>query len=332
MRRAALHAPRDVRVSDVADPRPGAGESLVRITGVGICGSDLHWYREGAIGDAALERPLVLGHEMAGIVLSGPLEGRTVALDPAVPCGHCRECRGGLDHLCEQMRFAGHGRTDGALRELMAWPDSRIHRLPDGFDGAQASLLEPLGVAVHSVDLGHLRHASTVAVIGCGPIGLMIVQLATMLGCRVVAVEPLPHRRDAARRAGATVAVSPGGEDGSGFDNRCDVAFEVSGTDDGLERSARLVRPAARVVIVGIPCGDRTTFPAALVRRKGLTLALARRMTQGAYERAIALGTSGTIDLTWLVSHRFALTDAGQAFDVADRRIGLKVVIDVDDE
>ncbi len=92
MKSAAIHAPGDVRVNDMPEPVPGPGESLVRITSVGLCGSDLHWFDEGAIGDAVLVKPLVLGHEMAGVVLSGPLEGRSVGLDPAVPCGHCREC------------------------------------------------------------------------------------------------------------------------------------------------------------------------------------------------------------------------------------------------
>ncbi len=330
MKCAAIHGPGDVRVLDVPPPVPTAGESLVRITAVGLCGSDIHWWDEGAIGDAALNGPLILGHEIAGIVEAGPLTGRSVAIDPAIPCGRCRECEAGLEHLCERMRFAGHGRTDGGLTELLAWPDSRLHALPDGFDGATGALLEPLGVAVHSVDLGHLRHGGSVAVVGCGPIGLMIIQLSVMSGCRVVAVEPLPHRREAARQAGADVALAPDelGANES-LTNACDVAFEVSGTDSGLDSAARFVRPGARIVIVGIPDGDTTAFAAALMRRKGLTLALARRMTVDAYRRAIALGTSGAIDVTWLVSHRWPLDEAPAAFDLAARREGLKVLIDV---
>ena len=97
MRCAALHAPGDIRVEQRPDPVVGAGESLVRVTSVGLCGSDLHWFAAGAIGDAAISRPLVLGHEMAGVVVSGPLAGRSVGLDPALPCGHCRECGSGLE-------------------------------------------------------------------------------------------------------------------------------------------------------------------------------------------------------------------------------------------
>lgn len=330
MRCATIHAPGDVRVGEMPEPVAGPGESLVRITGVGLCGSDLHWFAEGAIGDARLSRPLVLGHEMAGVVVSGPLEGRSVGLDPAVPCGHCHECDAGLEHLCTRMTFAGHGLTDGGLREFVAWPDRRLHLLPDGYDPAAGSLLEPLGVAVHSADLGHLRHGWKVAVVGCGPIGLMLVQLAVLSGCEVVAVEPRPHRRDAALRAGATVAMSPEDVVHAGeLDSTCDVAFEVSGADDGLGRAGLLVRPGARIVLVGIPDEDSTSFSASLMRRKGLTLACVRRMTDGAYARAISLGTRGVVDLSWLTSHRFGLADAAKAFDTASRREGLKVVVDV---
>ena len=122
MRCAVLHAPGDIRVEQRPDAVAGSGESLVRVTSVGLCGSDLHWFAAGAIGDAAISRPLVLGHEMAGVVVSGSLAGRSVGLDPALPCGRCRECGAGLEHLCTRMDFAGHGSTDGGLRELVAWP------------------------------------------------------------------------------------------------------------------------------------------------------------------------------------------------------------------
>jgi L-iditol 2-dehydrogenase len=329
MRCALLHAPGDVRVEQRPDPVAAAGESVVRITSVGLCGSDLHWFAAGAIGDAAIDRPLVLGHEMAGVVVDGPLAGRSVGLDPALPCGRCHECARGVEHLCTRMHFAGHGGTDGGLRELVAWPDERLHLLPDGYDPASGALLEPLGVAVHSADLAHLRPGWTVAVTGCGPIGLMLLQLAARAGCEVVAVEPLAHRRAAAVRAGAVATLAPEALTGSGREGSCDVAFEVSGTDDGLARAAALVRPGARVVVVGIPDADSTTVGASALRRKGLTLAWVRRMTADAYTRAIALAVRGAVDLTWLTTHRFPLDEAPEAFASAARRDGLKVVVDV---
>jgi L-iditol 2-dehydrogenase len=329
MRCATIHAAGDVRVEQMPDPVPGPGESLVRITSVGLCGSDLHWFVEGGIGDAALARPLVLGHEMAGIVVSGPLTGRSVGVDPALPCERCRECRAGLEHLCTRMHFAGHSDTDGGLRELMAWPDHRLHLLPDRYDPACGALLEPLGVAVHSTDLAHLRPGWSVAVVGCGPIGLMLVQLAAAAGCEVVAVEPRDHRRAAALHAGAATALAPDEVPDSPSTSTCHVAFEVSGADDGLASAAALARPGARIVLVGIPDDDSTTFQASLMRRKGLTLACARRMTADAYERAISLAVREVVDLSWLTSDRFPLDDAAAAFATATRRDGLKVVVDV---
>ena len=156
MRAARLHAVGDLRVAQEPVPAAEPGTVLVRVTAVGICGSDLHWWDEGAIGDATLAHPLVLGHEGAGVIAEGPRRGERVAIDPAITCGNCRACRDGYANLCYRIQFAGHGETDGMMRELMAWPTELLRPLPDTVTDADGALLEPLGVAVHSVDLGHL--------------------------------------------------------------------------------------------------------------------------------------------------------------------------------
>jgi L-iditol 2-dehydrogenase len=329
MRTARLHAPGDIRVTTEEAAPDAPGRSRVRVTSVGLCGSDLHWFTEGAIGDAVLRRPLVLGHEIAGVVLDGPMAGATVGVDPAVPCGRCATCARGDGHLCPTVAFSGHGGVDGGLQEEMVWPDHLLHRLPDGYDGAQGTLLEPLGVAVHALDLSHVRAGATVGVVGCGPIGLLLIQLVRASGAHVVAVEPRPHRVDAARRAGAAVAVTPDGLAGLAELDSCDVVFEVSGADAGLAHAGHLLRPGGRIVLVGIPDEDATTFQASLMRRKGVTLACVRRMTEAAYARGITLALQGVVDLTWLTSHRFPLDKAAEAFSVAAAREGLKVVVDV---
>ena len=156
------------------------------------------------------------------------------------------------------------------------------------------------------------------------------MQLAVLSGCDVVAVEPLPHRRAAALRAGATTALAPDEVvRGSALDGTCDAAFEVSGVDDGLARAADLVRPGARIVLVGIP--DRGLHHVHRLDHapKGLTLACVRRMTADAYRRAITLAVRGAVDLSWSTSHRFPLDDAPEAFASAARREGLKVVVDL---
>jgi L-iditol 2-dehydrogenase len=325
MRVARLMAPGVVEIMDEPRPEPKAGESLVRVGAVGLCGSDLHWFGEGAIGDAVLSRPLVLGHEFGGTVEGGPLDGRRVAVDPAIPDGTCARCLEGNPNLCPNVRFAGHGSTDGGLREYMAWPTGRLHPVPDKFDDAVVAMLEPLGVALHCLDLGHVHLGSSAAVVGCGPIGLMLVQaLLTAGASRVVAVEPLEHRRDAAARSGAQLVLSP--EQAAAHAAEVDIAFEVAGTDDAVAITMHLVRAGGRVVLAGIPDDDRTTFPAALARRKGLTIAMARRMKE-AYPRAINMVERGVVDIDWLASKSFALADAAEAFAVAARREGLKILV-----
>jgi L-iditol 2-dehydrogenase len=332
MKAARLHGVGDVRVGEEESPHAGAGTSLVRVTAVGLCGSDLHWFGEGAIGDAALVQPLVLGHEFAGVVQEGPLAGRRVAVDPAIPCFHCPQCLEGNHNLCVRIRFAGHGRQDGGLREFLEWPDGLLHPLPDSVSDAGGAVLEPLGVAIHTFDLGHAQVATTAAVVGCGPIGLLLIQVARAAGIGpVVAVDPLPHRRDAAKAYGADVVLSPdearAADPGDlGITGGVQVAFEVAGNDDAVHVALHLARPGARVVLAGIPDDDRTSFPASLARRKGATLVLVRRM-KDVYPRAIRLVERGLVDVDSVVTQRFPLDRAAEAFTVATARQGLKVLI-----
>jgi L-iditol 2-dehydrogenase len=329
---ARLHGVSDVRLTDEPTPEPGPGESLVRVTAVGLCGSDLHWYTEGGIGDARLDRPLVAGHEFAGVIAGGPRDGQPVAVDPAIPCETCEACRDGYRNLCPRIRFAGHSDLDGALREYLAWPTAHLYPLPDPLSAADGAMLEPLGVALHALDLGHVRVAATVAVVGCGPIGLMLTQLAKVAGAsRVLAVEPLPHRLAVATRYGADAAATPAEADPAWWRDAAgrgvDVAFEVAGTDAAVETALTAVRPGGRVVLVGIPGDDRTSFPASLARRKGVTIALSRRMND-VYPRAIRLVEQGRLDVSSLVTDRYPLEQVGKALDAAKERGGLKVIVE----
>lgn len=336
MRVARLHGVGDVRLTDEPAPEAPPGHRLVRVTAVGICGSDLHWYAEAGIGDARLARPLVIGHEFAGVIEGGTRHGEPVAVDPAMPCGECELCLEGHRNLCVRIRFAGHGDQDGALREYVAWPTELLHPLPDGFSPADGAMLEPLGVAIHAADLGHLRVGASVGVFGCGPIGLLLIQVARAAGAStVVAVDPLEHRLDAARRLGADLALTPDEADDPGTlaaragGNRhgVHVAFEVAGTDAAVDLAVNAARPGARVVLVGIPSDDRTSFPAGHARRKGLTILMSRRMKE-VYPRAVALVRSGRVDVRSVVSDTFPLAEAGKAFEIAVARTGLKVIVE----
>ena len=324
MRVSRLHAAGDLRLSDEPVPEPGAGESLVRVEAVGICGSDLHWYEEGGIGDSRIDAPLVIGHEFAGVVESGPLAGRRVAVDPAIPCERCESCREGHPNLCPTVGFAGHGSRDGALQQYLSWPSHRLIPLPDTLDGVAGAMLEPLGVAIHAVGLGHVEVGARVAVVGCGPIGLLLAQVSRAAGASVVlAIDPLEHRRAA---AGADVAISP--EEIDAWDGpEVDVVFEAAGSDEAVALALRAARPGARVVLVGIPTGDQTTFTASLARRKGVALVLVHRMGE-VYPRALRLVAAGAVDIMSMVTHRYPLDRVAEAFAVAAGREGLKVVVE----
>jgi L-iditol 2-dehydrogenase len=327
-----LYQAGDIRVGDAERPTPGPGESLVRVSAVGLCGSDLHWFVEGGIGDARLGTPLVLGHEFAGFVEGGALDGRRVAVDPAIPCGICDRCREGNANLCPTVGFAGHGNQDGGLREYLAWPTRLLHPVPPTFSDAAAALLEPLGVVLHAFELGHVSLGASVAVVGCGPIGLMLLQVARAAGCGpLVAIEPLDHRRARAAGFGADVVLDPHGDlpgslAGAGVPHGVDVAFEVAGTDDAVSLAMQLARPGARVVLAGIPAGDQTTFPASVARRKGLTFALVRRMKE-TYPRAIRLVERALVDVDSIVTNQFPLTEVAEAFATAAARNGLKTLV-----
>jgi L-iditol 2-dehydrogenase len=330
---ARLHGPGDLRLAEEPAPEPGPGMSLVQVSAVGICGSDLHWWGEAGIGDATLTRPLVLGHEAAGVIGDGPRRGERVAIDPAIWCGTCQPCRDGYRNLCTRIRFAGHGSQDGAMREFMTWPPHLLHPLPDSLSDADGAVLEPLGVAIHALDLGHVRLGASAAVAGCGPIGLLLIQVLRTAGAaRITAFDPLPHRRAAATRLGADVALDPAEATSAAAlaqitGEGVDVAFEMAGTGGAVALAVAAVRAGGRVVLGGIPADDTTTFQASAARRKGLTIAMVRRMNE-VYGRAITLAACGRVDLAAVVTHRFDLSGAPAAMGTAADRTGLKVIIE----
>ena len=317
-------------------PEPGPGDALIRVGAVGLCGSDRHWVVDGGIGDAVLAAPLVLGHEFAGVVDSGSLRGRRVAVDPAVSCGTCEPCTSGRENLCLRVVFAGHGRTDGALREFLAWPESSLYPVSDDLDDRVGAMVEPLAVAIHGVDLGRVDEGATVGVVGCGPIGLLVVALVRAAGASlIVATDPSPQRRAAATALGASrvIEATETPDDGDAViaatgGRGLDVVFEVAGEAAAVECAVTAARPGARVILLGIPPDDRTTFAASVARRKGLTLKLTRRSTHDTFRRAVQLAEAGSIDLGGLVTLRVPLREGPLAFDALVRRDGIKTVIE----
>ena len=327
-----LHRDGILRSHEEPAPEPGDGEALVRVTAVGLCGSDRHWLLERGIGETTLDRPLVLGHEFGGVAETGRYRGRRVAVDPAVPCWACDLCATGRENLCLGLRFAGHGHTDGGLREFVAWPERSLFPLAEEIARDEESLVEPLAIAIHAMDLADIPPGATVAVLGAGPIGLLIVTLAREAGARtIVATDHLPHRQDAARSRGATTAVTPQETDAikaSLTDRGADVVFEAAGEQPAVDQAVELAAPGATIVLVGIPSEDRTGFSASTARRKGLVLKLTRRSTASAFARAVDLANRRDLDLASLVTLRVRLDDAQRGFDALVDRSGIKVVIE----
>jgi L-iditol 2-dehydrogenase len=337
MKTVRLHAAQDLRVHEEPQPAPQRDEALLRVTAIGVCGSDLHWYNEAGIGDAKLHHPLVLGHEFAGVIEDGDRRGQRVTVDPALPCGCCEWCLEGHPNLCPNTRFAGHGKDDGALREYMAWPENAMFPIPDSISDADGAMLEPLGVAIHTVDLAHLKVGMSVGVFGCGPIGLFTLQMARLAGAtNIVATDTRQHRLDAAKSLGAAEVFLSSGQDSeeskaiwSATNRRgLDVAFECAGDQHAVDAAMTAVKIGGKVILCGIPSDDRTSFVASVARRKGLTIKLVRRMKH-VYPRAIDLVERGLVDVRSLVTHRYSLQEAPQAFEVANRREGIKVIVDV---
>jgi L-iditol 2-dehydrogenase len=348
MRVSRLYGIRDVRVEDGPVPEPGPDEVLLKIASVGTCGSDVHYYVEGAIGDQVVTDPITMGHEfsawIAGLgedVENEELEiGQLVAVEPAIPCGVCEHCLHGHPNLCPNVRFCGTPPIDGVFAEYAVMPAENCFPLPEGFTPEEGALLEPLGIAIHTVDLAHLKVGETVAILGAGPVGLLTAAVARAAGAgRIYMTEPIPERREFALETWADGAFDPDEEDvveaimtvtnGRGVD----VAFEAAGAEETPDQAARVARPGGKVVVVGIPSEDKMVMTASQVRRKGLTIKLVRRMKH-TYPRAIRMVDTGMVDVAMLATHIFSLEEIQEAFEtVAGYEQGvLRAIIQVGTE
>ena len=330
MRAARLHGIRDIKLEDLPRPTPGPDEVLLKVASVSICGSDVHYYLEGRIGSQVVTGPIIMGHEFSAWVAElGPgIEeldvGQLVAVDPAIYCGECEPCQHGHPNLCPNVHFRGTPPIDGVFAEYTVMPAGNCFPLPPGFGPAEGAMLEPLGVAIHSVDLAHLRPGYTVAVLGAGPIGLLIAAVAKASGASAIYMtEPLAYRRQFALDYIADAALDPyeNGTDvvaeimrltgGRGVD----VAFEAAGAPETPQQAAAVARIGGKVIVAGIPADDTMTMNASTVRHKGLTIKLVRRMKH-TYPRAIRLVQTGMVDVKSLVTHTFPLERITEAFEM----------------
>ncbi|WP_425144924.1 NAD(P)-dependent alcohol dehydrogenase [Deinococcus sp.] len=350
-RTSVLNAVRDLRWETREVPAPGPFEVRVRVGRIGVCGSDVHYYTHGRIGNFIVEAPLVLGHEVSGTVealgegVTRLKVGDRVALEPGVPCRKCEYCKTGHYNLCPHMRFMATPPVDGALSEWVVWPEDFAFPIPDSMSLDAAALLEPLAVGVWSARRGGVKMGDSVAVIGAGPIGCTTLQAARAAGATtLIAVDLEDFRLDLARQLGATHTINARSEDPvarireitaaiSGLPlshGGVDVAFETAGSVPTCRMSLEAPRPGGVTVLVGLP-------PAAEVSLDIVSAASRETDIRGifryanCYPAAIGLVASGAVNLDVLVTQRFdfAATPEAFAFADAERARSMKVMIDV---
>ncbi len=327
MRAAELVGIREMRLADLPAPSdPGPGEVQVRVRAVGVCGSDLHYYAEGGIGDTAAEFPMILGHEPVGEVLRagagvvGWHAGDRAALEPAIWCGRCEFCLAGRHNLCANLRFLSSPGEPGFLQEILNLPGGNLLPVPKGMSDEQATLYEPLAVALNAMQWASMRPGESAAVFGAGPMGLLTMALARLCGAgRIYAVDRVKARLDLARRMGADCAidfsaVEPDGVIWSDTGRRgVDVAFEAAGRQESLNWCLRATRKAGRVVLIGIP--GTVTVPVEFheMRRKELALFNVRRQNHHAATALRLLG-EGRGPFAEIITHVRPLDEIGAAF------------------
>jgi L-iditol 2-dehydrogenase len=316
-----LHGSRDVRVAPINLREGHPDETLIDVAAVGICGSDLHYYKEGGIGSAIIHEPFIPGHEFGGRLCEDVPElglgrGALVAVDPNRSCGRCERCLEGHRNLCPNVEFIGAPPFDGAMTNQIWVPTSQIIALPETLDPLEAAMLEPLGVAIHTVDLAKPHLLEPVALLGAGPIGLLILQVLKVAGAgEVHVIEPLAHRRAASLALGAKEVFATTDEfiNGPGKGGR-PLVIEATNSPLGFRDAVRASRIGGRVILAGIPDGDAYTLPASEARRRALKIKFVRRMGDD-YPRAVELVASGRVNVRAMVTHREGLDAAPELFE-----------------
>ncbi|NOJ43647.1 zinc-dependent alcohol dehydrogenase [Bradyrhizobium australiense] len=331
-----VHGANKARVAQFNLREGRAGEVLMQVASVGVCGSDLHYFKDGGIGATVIKEPFVPGHEFGGYLCEdveelGLTRGQLVAVDPNKACGQCDWCREGHHNLCPNVEFIGAPPFDGAMTERIWAPKSQLVALPESFDALDAVMLEPLGVAIHAVKLAKPRMLERVAVLGCGPIGLLIVQVLKATGAgEVFACDPLAHRRAMAERIGADRVGETAADLIEWSKGGCPLVMEATNSPFGFRDAVTATRIGGRIVLVGIPDGDIYTLPAADARRRGLNIKFARRMGD-VYPLAIEFLAAGKVDVRSIVTHRIGLEETpGVLTALAENAPGyVKVLVDL---
>jgi L-iditol 2-dehydrogenase len=327
---AELVGQREFRLVDQAVEPPGPGEVQVRVGAVGICGSDVHSYSEGGIGDTPCVYPMVLGHEPAGTVVkvgagvTGLAPGDRAALEPAIYCYHCEFCRAGRHNICANIKFLSNPGYPGFFREFVNLPAVNVMPISPDLPLELATIAEPLAVAMHSLQFAALSSDDTVAVFGAGPIGLLTIASLKAAGAgRIWVVEPVAHRRDMALHMGADVALDPNEGDvcrqivadtgGRGVD----CAIDCAAKEHTHNWAFRVLRNGGRMVLTGIHSAAVVGFEVSHMRRKEIAIFNVRRSNTEAHDALHFLTEKASL-FAPMVTHRRPLSDIGSAFALVE--------------
>lgn len=346
-----LHGVDDLRLEEVEVPKPGKGQVRIAIKRVGICMSDVHYWTHGRIGDFVVDNPMVMGHESSGIVdevgedVDHLKVGDRVAIEPGVPCRRCSSCKLGRYNLCAKMRFCATPPVHGSLSKYFVHDADFCFKIPEHVGLDEAALLEPLAVAVHAVARGRVQNGDRVVICGAGPIGLVCLLVAKSAGASKVVLTDIDEKRlaiaksmgaDAAvnvmgldAKAAAKAAVSAFGEVYTETDKRANAVLECSGTESGARTGIYASANGGTVVLVGMGKPE-FTLPMLEAEIREVDIRGVFRYVN-AYPLAVQLLADNKVDLKPLITHRFPISKAVEAFNaVRSGENVIKVVIECD--
>jgi L-iditol 2-dehydrogenase len=330
MRASVLRGARSISVERRPIPAVQSDEVLVKVTAVGVCGSDVHYYREGRIGDFMVDGPLVLGHEVSGRIAAvgagvdpGRI-GQRVAIEPQRPCRVCWQCKSGRYNLCPDMRFYATPPMDGAFCEYVTIQADFAHPVPDSVSDEAAALLEPLSVGIWACRKARIVPGYRVLIAGAGPIGVITAQAARAFGAvEIIVSDPAADRRQLVERFGATRTLDPTAEDVASLG--VDAFIDASGATPAVISGITAVRGAGIVVLVGMGA-DQIALPIPVIQNRELTITGVFRYTD-TWPAATSLVASGQVDLDSLVTARFGLDDVDKALDADQNPGSLKTMV-----
>lgn len=319
-RAAVLFAAHDVRIQERPVPDPAADEVLVRVTSVGVCGSDVHFFHDGHLGDWSVDEPLVLGHESGGVIVAVGADvdparvGERVSIEPQHPSHTSAETLRGEYNLDPDMRFYAVPGTDGAFQQYVTIQSHFAFAIPDRVSDEAAALMEPLSVAIATCRKAGIQPGSRVLIAGAGPIGIVTAQVARAFGATDIIVSDLAEaRRETALSFGATRVVDPAAGGSADLDRSVDAFIDASGAAPAVLSGIRAVRPGGRVVLVGMGI-DELALPISYIQNLELTITGVFRYAN-TWPAAIALVAAGRVDLDRMVTGRFGLDRVVDALD-----------------